>query len=64
MGKTLIVSNRMSTSVSRAEDGFVYNASVGGLATGLSSLHEQEDSLWIGWSGLPADELTDAERAS
>lgn len=64
MGKTLIVSNRMSTSVSRAEDGFAFNASVGGLATGLSSLHEQEDSLWIGWSGLPADELTDEERAS
>lgn len=64
MGKTLIVSNRMSTSVSRGETGFAYNASVGGLATGLSSLHEQEDSLWIGWSGLPADTLTDEERAS
>ncbi|MFW5813818.1 MAG: bifunctional alpha,alpha-trehalose-phosphate synthase (UDP-forming)/trehalose-phosphatase [Spirochaetota bacterium] len=64
MGKTLIVSNRMSTSVSRSDKGFTYSASVGGLATGLSSLHEQEDSLWIGWSGLPADELTDAERAS
>ena len=64
MGKTIIVSNRMSTSVSRTQDGFAYTPSVGGLATGLSSLHEQEDSLWIGWSGLPADTLSDDERAS
>jgi trehalose 6-phosphate synthase/phosphatase len=63
MGKILIVSNRMSTSVSRGEHGFQYTPSVGGLATGLSSLHKQEDSLWIGWSGLPADTLTNDERA-
>ncbi|MFW6313448.1 MAG: bifunctional alpha,alpha-trehalose-phosphate synthase (UDP-forming)/trehalose-phosphatase [Spirochaetota bacterium] len=64
MGKTLIVSNRMSTSVSRSDSGFTFTPSVGGLATGLSSLHEQEESLWIGWSGLPSDELTDEERAT
>lgn len=32
---------------------------MGGLATGLSSLHEQEDSLWVGWSGIPREGLTD-----
>jgi trehalose 6-phosphate synthase/phosphatase len=52
----------MSTSVSRGPEGFVYSPSVGGLATGLSSLHEQENSLWIGWSGLPSDTLTQDER--
>ncbi|MFW5684818.1 MAG: trehalose-6-phosphate synthase, partial [Spirochaetota bacterium] len=64
MGKILIVSNRMSTSVSRAENGFTYTPSVGGLATGLSSLHEEEESLWIGWSGLPSDTLTADERST
>ncbi len=62
MAKTIIVSNRMSTSVTRSADGFVYQPSVGGLATGLSTLHQQEGSLWIGWSGLPADSLSSAER--
>ncbi len=64
MAKTIIVSNRMSTSVSRGENGFEFTPSVGGLATGLSSLHKQEESLWIGWSGLPSDTLGQDERTS
>jgi len=63
MARTIIVSNRMVTSVSKGADGFAFTPSVGGLATGLSSLHEQEESLWIGWSGLPADTLTGNERS-
>ena len=62
MPKTIIVSNRMSTSVVRGDTGLEYRPSVGGLATGLSTLHAEEGSLWIGWSGLPSDTLTDAER--
>jgi trehalose 6-phosphate synthase/phosphatase len=53
----------MSTSVSRGEDGFHFKQSMGGLATGLKSMHEREGSLWIGWSGMAADELTEAEAA-
>ena len=64
MAKTIIVSNRMSTSVSRSDHGFSFTPSVGGLATGLSSLHKQENSLWIGWSGLPSDTLSRDERDS
>lgn len=52
----------MSTSVS-IQDGIPqFTSSVGGLATGLSSMHEREGSLWIGWSGVPDDTLTDAQR--
>ncbi len=64
MGKTIIVSNRMSTSVARGDRGFTFTPSVGGLATGLSSLQEQGSSLWIGWSGLPSDTLSQDERNS
>ena len=53
----------MSTSVSRAEDGFQFKQSMGGLATGLKSMHEKEGSLWVGWSGLAADELSPEEAA-
>lgn len=59
MGKIVLVSNRLSTSVTQTEDGFSYSQSMGGLATGLSSLHQQEESLWVGWSGIPREDLSD-----
>lgn len=36
--------------------------SVGGLATGLKSIHEQGNSIWIGWSGLTEEQLTPAQQ--
>lgn len=62
MPKTILVSNRLTASVSRSDDGFDFKQSMGGLATGLKSMHEREGSLWVGWSGMAADELTAAER--
>jgi len=35
---------------------------MGGLATGLSSLEQKEKHLWIGWSGVPAEELSEDEK--
>ncbi|MFP4231314.1 MAG: bifunctional alpha,alpha-trehalose-phosphate synthase (UDP-forming)/trehalose-phosphatase [Spirochaetaceae bacterium] len=60
MAKTILVSNRMSTSAAKRPDGISFQQSMGGLATGLKSLHETEGSLWVGWSGV-ADEELDAE---
>jgi len=34
---------------------------MGGLATGLSSMHEEENSLWVGWSGVPSDDLSEEQ---
>ncbi len=59
MSKVILVSNRLSTSVQQTEDGFEYAQSMGGLATGLSSLHQEKNSLWVGWSGIPREELSD-----
>lgn len=62
MSKIILVSNRLSTSVSIRESGETeFAPSMGGLATGLASMHEQEDSVWVGWSGVPEDELTDEQ---
>ncbi|TVR34523.1 MAG: bifunctional alpha,alpha-trehalose-phosphate synthase (UDP-forming)/trehalose-phosphatase [Spirochaetaceae bacterium] len=58
MGKVLLVSNRLSTSVSLDADGPHFSPSMGGLATGLSSLHQQENSLWVGWTGVPSESLS------
>ncbi|MFA7566491.1 MAG: bifunctional alpha,alpha-trehalose-phosphate synthase (UDP-forming)/trehalose-phosphatase [Alkalispirochaeta sp.] len=64
MKQTVFVSNRLAVSVNRDRDGLQFVSSVGGLATGLSSVStaEGEETLWVGWSGLPEDELSEEER--
>ena len=61
--QTVFVSNRLAVRVERGEHGLSYTPSVGGLATGLSSVSSDDGStLWVGWSGLPSDELSESER--
>lgn len=58
MGRTIIVSNRLPLQIIFEEEGFDVIPSVGGLATGLKSFHQQKDALWIGWPGLTEEEAT------
>lgn len=58
--KTIIVSNRLPVNVSIEDDEVKVSPSVGGLATGMKSIHQNSDSLWIGWAGVASDE-TDQE---
>ena len=51
MGKTIIVSNRLPVSVDKIDNRLVFKPSVGGLATGLNSIVNKKDNLWIGWPG-------------
>lgn len=56
--KTIIVSNRLPLNVCIQESGDVkVSPSVGGLATGMKSIHQNSESLWIGWAGVPSDEI-------
>lgn len=57
MNKTIIVSNRLPLQVSINENSFEINPSVGGLATGMKSVHAEGDGIWVGWSGIPEDNL-------
>lgn len=52
MSKTIIVSNRLPVKISESENGPILQASEGGLATGLASIHRHEENIWIGWPGL------------
>lgn len=61
MSKTIFISNRLPVTVQKESNGIEYKKSIGGLATGLKQYHEQSDSLWIGWTGLTEEELTDKE---
>lgn len=51
--KTIIVSNRLPVKVEIDGDAIAYQNSEGGLATGLSGVYKNTDSLWIGWYGIP-----------
>ncbi|MFO0604843.1 MAG: bifunctional alpha,alpha-trehalose-phosphate synthase (UDP-forming)/trehalose-phosphatase [Polyangiales bacterium] len=49
--RILLVSNRLPVTVSAGGDAPSVERSTGGLATGLSGLHDRGESLWIGWPG-------------
>ncbi len=63
MSKTIIVSNRLPLQLSIDKGSVRSEPSVGGLATGLKSVHRDSNGLWIGWTGLTAEE-TPAELKS
>jgi trehalose 6-phosphate synthase/phosphatase len=60
MSSTIIVSNRLPINISIEQDKIIYQQSIGGLATGLKSFHEDENSLWVGWNGLNTEEVPEA----
>ncbi|MEE8591328.1 MAG: bifunctional alpha,alpha-trehalose-phosphate synthase (UDP-forming)/trehalose-phosphatase [Spirochaetia bacterium] len=62
MANLILVSNRLSVSVEKRKSKLEFKPSMGGLATGLSSLGQKDRILRIGWSGLAADELGREDR--
>ncbi len=58
----VVVSNRLPISVRRVDGELVFESSSGGLATAMSSLAD-EDRVWVGWPGIPAETLTAAEKS-
>jgi trehalose 6-phosphate synthase/phosphatase len=61
MSKIYIASNRLPVSIQKENDELTLIPSVGGLATGLSSIYKDYGGLWIGWSGVASDDLADNE---
>jgi trehalose 6-phosphate synthase/phosphatase len=57
MNKTIIVSNRLPLQIKLDGSELQVTPSVGGLATGMKSVHRDSNGLWIGWSGLTDEEL-------
>ncbi len=58
MPKLILIANRLPVTVEIKKNGVpVYNPSVGGLATGLSSLNREHDCVWIGFNGLSSDSM-------
>ncbi len=59
MSKTIIISNRLPVQLQISNGSITATPSVGGLATGMKSVHSGSDSVWIGWSGLTNEEIPD-----
>jgi len=52
MQRILTISNRLPISIAKRKGKLHYSHSAGGLATGLSSFHQADKNLWIGWPGI------------
>jgi len=57
MGKNIIVSNRLPIRITKVNNSFEFTTTSGGLATGMKTFHNQNNSLWIGWPGIGIDEI-------
>jgi trehalose 6-phosphate synthase/phosphatase len=55
--RIIFISNRLPVTVKKGATGYEYHESIGGLATGLKSYHQQSGNIWIGWLGLADDEI-------
>ncbi len=62
MHRLLIVSNRLPITIEKRRGNLRFRHSAGGLATGLGSFYKSYDSLWIGWCGIPSDEMDMEEK--
>jgi len=57
MNKTIIVSNRLPVDLRYDDSQLHIKPSIGGLATGMRSVHSDSNGIWIGWSGLTEEEI-------
>lgn len=64
MAKIIIVSNRLPVSVVRKKSSLTFKPSIGGLATGVRSIHEEMNTLWIGWPGFVPKSKDEKERVT
>ncbi len=52
MSRLVIISNRLPITIQEEEGQLTYQPSAGGLATGLNSLSDEIEKIWIGWPGI------------
>ncbi|MFP4663443.1 MAG: bifunctional alpha,alpha-trehalose-phosphate synthase (UDP-forming)/trehalose-phosphatase [Bacteroidales bacterium] len=58
MGRIIIISNRLPVSLDFEGKNVTASQGIGGLATGMKSVHENNDSLWFGWPRYMPEELS------
>jgi trehalose 6-phosphate synthase/phosphatase len=63
MSRLIVVANRLPVSVTKRVGELQFRDSPGGLATGLASLPEATNRLWIGWPGIVTERLTPEDKS-
>ena len=58
MERIIIVSNRLPITIVKRKNDLSFQPSVGGLATGLGSIYDSYNSIWVGWPGIFLKDLT------
>lgn len=61
MARIIIVSNRLPITIDKKEGELIYHPSAGGLATGLNSLDDSIEKIWIGWPGTIVNDPNDRD---
>ena len=64
MKRIVIVSNRLPISIQKNNNKFDISPSAGGLATGLKSYHQNNNSIWIGWPSINANDIEEENEVS
>lgn len=64
MSKTIIVSNRLPVRIVQEDDELTFLSSEGGLATGLGSIYQEGNNIWIGWPGTTIEESSQEKISS
>jgi trehalose 6-phosphate synthase/phosphatase len=62
MGRLLVIANRLPVNATKRAGEFHFRPSPGGLVTGLSSLPESYERLWVGWPGITSEKLGTQEK--
>ena len=62
MSKNIIVSNRLPVQAEKNSSSWSFTPTSGGLATGMKSVHQEGESLWVGWPGVSSDKLDDKSK--
>ena len=62
MHRMLITSNRLPVNLIQDDGNFSIQPSVGGLSTGLGSFYSAYDCAWIGWPGIPSEQLDEEQK--
>jgi len=58
--RTIIISNRLPIRIEREDGELKFIPSEGGLATGLGSIYQQKNNIWIGWPGIIPQDKNEA----
>lgn len=62
MERIILVSNRLPVTVEKRKGDLQYHHSAGGLATGLDSVYNKGNTLWIGWPGINHENVSSEEK--